>query len=160
MNADNMSTQGSFSFRAQNSNGHRQRRINDNLFLRIFRLDENIVEMYFVDSQGSRIDVPVGLKVTNSMTLATVPLYSNTQTFALAWSESYAVTTSNGSNKEITIARFSNQRQWSIHSSEPFDPVSSDITENNLDVDIEHQTGNYDETGELVDDVEDNENLN
>ena len=95
------------------------------MYLRICWLDDNIVEMYFVDGQGSRIDVPVGLVVETSMTSAKVRLYSTMQTFALVWSESYVVYTKYG-----IIAQFSNQRQWSVSFSEPLALVSSDVTQN------------------------------
>lgn len=107
-----------FSFRFDKETGCVQRKIGDNSFLRLFRLDDILVEMYFVDGAGHRINVPVGLVVINGMSLTTVPLYSFTQTFALAWSESYIV-----SMQGEMIARFSN-KCWSLHSSVHFAPVS------------------------------------
>ena len=56
------------------------------MYLRICWLDDNIVEMYFVDGQGSRIDVPVGLVVETSMTSAKVRLYSTMHfVFVIEW---------------------------------------------------------------------------
>ena len=87
MNLDNI-----ISFCFYTENEHIRRKIDDNTFLRIVRLDDNIAEMSFVDSEENRFYVPNDIIVLNSMTMERVPLYSNTQTFFLSWSESYNVT--------------------------------------------------------------------
>jgi hypothetical protein len=101
-----MEAKNKFSFRPENEFGYKEALIDDNLFLRILRMDDSIAEMYLVDRKGNRIDIPAGLMVTNEITCITTPRYSDTQTFALAWSESYIVTIDN-----VQIVRFVNQRQ-------------------------------------------------
>ena len=83
------------SVRTENEFGHKQRLIDDNLSLRILLVDNCTAELYFVDGKGNRIHIPVGLMVTNTITGRTIPRYSNTQTFALVWCESYIVTIDN-----------------------------------------------------------------
>jgi hypothetical protein len=116
-----------FTFRTESDFGHKQRLIDENLFLRILRIDNSIVQMYFVDGKGNRIDIPAGLMVTNAITRMTTPRYRNTQTFALAWSESYIVTIDN-----VEIVRFANIRQWSLHSNTKFTNVGADGSSENL----------------------------
>ena len=79
---DIMAAKCTFSFRTENAFGHKQRLIDDNLSLKILRVDDSIVEMYFVDGKSNRID-RAGLMVTNAITHRTISRYSNTQTFAL-----------------------------------------------------------------------------
>ena len=130
---DIMAAKGTFSFRTENVFGHKQRFIDDNLSLRILRVDDSIAEMYFADGKGNRIDIPAGLMVTNAITHSTIARQNNTQTFALAWSESYIVTIDN-----VQIVRFANLRQWSLQSNMKFTNVGAD--------EIEDQAVRYDGT--------------
>ena len=70
---DIMAAKGTFSFRTENVFGHKQRFIDDNLSLRILRVDDS-AEMYFVDGKGkgNRIDIPAGLMITNAITHRTI----------------------------------------------------------------------------------------
>ena len=71
--------------------------------------------------------------VTNAITHSTIARQNNTQTFALAWSESYIVTIDN-----VQIVRFANLRQWSLQSNMKFTNVGAD--------EIEDQAVRYDGT--------------
>ena len=75
------------------------------------QVDESIVEMYFVNNDGNRIDIPKELIVINNFTNKRVNRYSNTQTFALVWSENYTISMNN-----LCIVKITKEREWSIES--------------------------------------------
>ena len=90
---------------------HKTLLIHDDLFLRMSQVDESIVEMYFVNNDGNRIDIPKELIVINNFTNKRVNRYSNTQTFALVWSENYTISMNN-----LCIVKITKEREWSIES--------------------------------------------
>ena len=106
---DIMAGNGSFSFRLENNRPHIERRINDNLFVRIRRMDTTVAQLYFVDREKKNISIPPGISVQNLTTNIDVPHFSGTETFALAWSDGYSVTF----NMDL-IVRIDSLRQLSL----------------------------------------------
>ena len=109
LSTDIMAENGSFSFRLENNRPHIEKRIHDNLYVRIRRIDTTVAQLYFVDREKKNIPIPPGISVRNLSTNIDVHLFTGTETFALAWSDSYSVTF----NTDLIVQMVS-QRQWSL----------------------------------------------
>ena len=118
-----MAGKGSFSFCLKNKRPHIEREINENLFLRIQRIDTSVARMYFVDAARNEIQIPPGITVFNNSTGTNVVPFTGTYAFALAWADSYTVTLD-----DTQIVRFANQRQWSLITAVCFTAVQDEDT--------------------------------